>query len=367
MALIDDKTSPFSHNSSVELKSEVDQRTLSVAKVDAIPNVFENQTIARLAAKALILELQHAKTPSSTISGTKTGSTQTRFQNLVTANEEAVKETPDERTSKQRIIDLSLKYNILSPHTAFVGIEKRTNGNNAQMVLREVPIEISADDKHLNQRSIMSSMTSSRNCVMPMGAAFGGGGRGGRGMAPRMMNMSSRQTSDASFDFLRHKMSGRSKATANMAQPLLESRSRSRNQSKHIDVEADSDEDCLNREVSDGSGASEGDKTWPMNDEDIVRHLIEKQDFDGLWQADSKIIEKLTGKPLASFQSTNSNVESKVLASMIIVHILETRYAAFSSLWHGIVQKARKRISAVLGNDSKTFDQVQDDIRRQVL
>ena len=143
--LIDDKTSPFSHNSSVELKSEVDQRTLSVAKVDAIPNVFENQTIARLAAKALILELQHAKTSASMVGGTQPGSTQTRFQHLLTANEGAVKETPDERTSKQRIIDLSLKYNILSPHTAFVGVEKRTDGNNAQMVLREVPIRISSD------------------------------------------------------------------------------------------------------------------------------------------------------------------------------------------------------------------------------
>ena len=104
------------------------------------------------------------------------------------------------------------------------------------------------------------------------------------------------------------------------------------------------------------------EETWPLNDEDIIRHLITKQNFDGLWQADSEIIVKLTGKPLASFELTHSHVDSKVLASVIIVLILETRYAAFSSLWHGIVQKARKKISAVLGTDSKTFDQLQGDI-----
>ncbi|CAF3511750.1 unnamed protein product, partial [Rotaria sp. Silwood2] len=55
----------------------------------------------------------------------------------------------DEQTTKQQIIELSLKYNILSPHTAFIGIEKRTNANNTGRMLREVPIEISADDQHL--------------------------------------------------------------------------------------------------------------------------------------------------------------------------------------------------------------------------
>ena len=130
-ALIKDQTKVFDHNSSVELRSG--DRSLGVAKIDRIPNVAENQTIARLAAKALILELQHQKTPSA-----RRGSTQTRFQGLNTPNEDK-----DATTSgQQRIIDFSLKYQILSPHTAFVGIEKRTNASNDQMVLREVPIQV---------------------------------------------------------------------------------------------------------------------------------------------------------------------------------------------------------------------------------
>ena len=318
--LIDDKTSPFSHNSSVELKSEVDQRTLSVAKVDAIPNVFENQTIARLAAKALILELQHAKTSASMVGGTQPDSTQTRFQHLLTANEGAVKETPDERTSKQRIIDLSLKYNILSPHTAFVGVEKRTNGNNAPMVLREVPIQISTDKDQKDD-------SPASNYYDPYGITT---------FCEDMMLEA--QCND--YDF-------------------------SCSNDDHEDVIMSDSADEAEDAKEENSITTLQEETWPLNDEDIIRHLITKQNFDGLWQADSEIIVKLTGKPLASFELTNSHVDSKVLASVIIVLILETRYAAFSSLWHGIVQKARKKISAVLGTDSKTFDQLQGDIRLQ--
>ncbi|CAF3046675.1 unnamed protein product [Rotaria sp. Silwood2] len=109
----------------------------------------DNKTIARLAAKALILELQHAKLPSSTANKRKTGSIQARFQNMIASDEEKMEVMPDEQATKQRIIELSLKYNILSPYTAFIGIEKRTNTSNADMILREVPIEISADDQHL--------------------------------------------------------------------------------------------------------------------------------------------------------------------------------------------------------------------------
>ena len=342
--LIDDKTSPFSHNSSVELKSEVDQRTLSVAKVDAIPNVFENQTIARLAAKALILELQHAKTSASMVGGTQPGSTQTRFQHLLTANEGAVKETPDERTSKQRIIDLSLKYNILSPHTAFVGVEKRTDGNNAQMVLREVPIRISSDkDENSPARNYYCQHDIQSFC-----------------MSYEENHEDEEDDSPASYDLDRGTIDFCGMDHVN--NECDEEDDSPWSNDDHEDVVMSYSADNAKDE---NSIPAQQEETWPLNDEDIIRHLITKQNFDGLWQADSEIIVKLTGKPLASFELTHSHVDSKVLASVIIVLILETRYAAFSSLWHGIVQKARKKISAVLGTDSKTFDQLQGDIRLQ--
>ncbi|CAF1034093.1 unnamed protein product [Rotaria sordida] len=60
--LLDDKSISFDHNSSIEL--EVDQQQLSVARISRIPSISESGMITRLAAKALILELQHAKLPA---------------------------------------------------------------------------------------------------------------------------------------------------------------------------------------------------------------------------------------------------------------------------------------------------------------
>ncbi|CAF1137432.1 unnamed protein product [Rotaria sordida] len=73
--LLDDKSISFDHNSSIEL--EVDQQQLSVARISRIPSISENGMITRLAAKALILELQHAKLPAKR---TTVGSRQSRFQ-----------------------------------------------------------------------------------------------------------------------------------------------------------------------------------------------------------------------------------------------------------------------------------------------
>jgi hypothetical protein len=89
--------------------------------------------IARLAAKALVLELQHAKTA--------------RADCLQSCSQEENENM--EKLRKKNIIELSLNYSILSPFTAFIGVEKRINGNNTDMALREVPIQISADDQHL--------------------------------------------------------------------------------------------------------------------------------------------------------------------------------------------------------------------------
>ncbi|CAF1387455.1 unnamed protein product [Rotaria sp. Silwood1] len=78
----DDKTIPFDHNPLVELQTEYDHHRLAMAKIDRVPSVSDNRTIVRLAAKALILELQHNKFP------TRSGSMQERFDGLSMANKE---------------------------------------------------------------------------------------------------------------------------------------------------------------------------------------------------------------------------------------------------------------------------------------
>ncbi|CAF2135272.1 unnamed protein product [Rotaria magnacalcarata] len=124
-AFLGEQSTSLEHGISVELYSG--QHRLGEAHVNRIPTVSNNQTIARLATKALILELQHEKSSF---------------------------------TTREKIAKLSLRYNILSQYTAFVGIEKRVNASNADMVLREVPIQISADDEHLLGQQLCYSQMS---------------------------------------------------------------------------------------------------------------------------------------------------------------------------------------------------------------
>lgn len=121
--LCENSEAAFDSNVSVEIRHGTVQ--LGFANFDKSVHVNNDRTIARLAAKALILELEHRS---------KTKKLDTR----------------------EKIVKLSLAYNILCPYTAFIAVEKRLNSNNDEMVLREIPIEICADDKDL----AMSSMTS---------------------------------------------------------------------------------------------------------------------------------------------------------------------------------------------------------------
>ncbi len=105
------------------------------------------------------------------------------------------------------------------------------------------------------------------------------------------------------------------------------------------------------------------EEVWPTNDQDIVRHLIDKQKFDGSWDLDATNVERLTGKPLIGFQQLANN---QVLISAIVIAVLETRFTSFSLMWHGVVQKARKRLVDLLGKDVKKLDALLEEIRKQL-
>ena len=72
----------------------------------------------------------------------------------------------------------------------------------------------------------------------------------------------------------------------------------------------------------------------PTDNQYIVRHLIDKQKFDGSWNLDSKSIEQLTGKSLTVFPQSKSN---QVLVSAIFIAVLETLCALFPTMWYGVV------------------------------
>ncbi|CAF3638431.1 unnamed protein product [Rotaria sp. Silwood1] len=84
-----DESMPFDHETTVELLADMHEQPLSVARVDHVPSALTSQTLVRLAAKTLLRELLHTSEP----------------------------------IAREHIVDLSLKYGILCPYTAFIGIE----------------------------------------------------------------------------------------------------------------------------------------------------------------------------------------------------------------------------------------------------
>ena len=104
---------------------------------------------------------------------------------------------------------------------------------------------------------------------------------------------------------------------------------------------------------------------WPNNEQDVVRHLIIKQKFNGLWSLDIESVEKLTEKPFNVFQMTDFPLDKDALITAIIIVVLETRFTVFKSLWHGIVQKARSYLTQLFGDEPKTL-KLLDEIHKQL-
>ncbi|CAF3098082.1 unnamed protein product [Rotaria sp. Silwood2] len=348
-ALADDPMLVFDRNSNVELCN--DKSRLGEGKIVCLPNVGMNGAIARLAAKALILECQHSKL-SSSIEKRKSGSLLSCFRKSRSRPTPAM--TIDEkRMTKKSVIDLSLKYQILSPYTAFIGVEKRVNASNADMVLREVPIQISTDDQHLQTPHVMSLCASK----MPSsGMLFHAMSE--RKKVRSMMIHSKKGYEDAHW-------SQTSIRTADLF-PVNAMNESSRNAlyQECFDLMA-SDSSC-DSATTDSRQQSLVDgrinETWPTGDQNIVRYLIKKQKFDGLWDLDAEDIENLTGKSLTNFTPFNNK---QILISAIVVIVLEVRFAALSTMWHGIVQKARKSLIHLLSEDTNQLELLLDNIRQQ--
>jgi hypothetical protein len=304
-----------------------DQQRIGEAKITQVPHISNDGTIARLAAKALILELQHSKLPPKTTAG----SLQTRFKEQTQPTTTPI--TDEKDATKRRIIELSLKYKILSPHTAFVGVEKRSNASNTDMALREVPIQISADDQHLQPSHYMANFAMPPMVCMAMPpCARRSSPMSSLGFGGAKKKMSSSNSSSRSINFQSEAML---MADCLATDDLL-------------------DNDCDDHEMSNPvsrsmrhyAARSIPEDVWPTGDENIVRYLISKQKFDGLWNLDAKNIEQLTGKALTSFPQGHSN---QILIAAIVVVTLETRFGALSTMWYGVVQKV-KNLDALFGD-----------------
>ncbi|CAF1313081.1 unnamed protein product [Rotaria sordida] len=105
-------------------------------------------------------------------------------------------------------------------------------------------------------------------------------------------------------------------------------------------------------------------KIWLSNDQDIVRHLINLQKFDGLWNLTDDDIQNLCHKPLKSFHSIITN-DSIILTTVIVIIILEMKYDTFKTMWLFVVNKGRKRLIELLG-DTEKLERLINDIKHQL-
>ncbi len=288
----------------------------------------------------------------------------------MTSDEKPIETASDEKTTKQRIIDLSLKYNILSPHTAFIGIEKRINGSNADMVLREVPIEISNDDHHLVTSHQQSSFYGIRRGIR--GSANNRCAKKAAVKRVRVVEPDSDHDSCDSLcendtEQLLNELSICPKMSFNDdLATWIDQLDVISNETLSASILPTLSDECDEESESKSAGIPRKDEILPSNDQDIVRYLINKQKFDGLWELDEKIVEELTRKPFIEFRSRHTDIDGQVLYSVIVILVLETRFSALSSLWYGIVQKARNRIIDLLGKDSNKIDKLFNDVQNQL-
>ncbi|CAF1510881.1 unnamed protein product [Adineta ricciae] len=340
-ALVDDKSAQFDLKSSVELTTE--QYQLSHIKLFQAANIGNNNMISRLATKALILELQHAKLPSSSL------------QNRLLEQQSNVSAKDN---IQKRIIELSLQYHILSPHTAFVGIEKRLNSNNADMTLREVPIQVSADDHHLDThfQSMSSRIVSALERRLGMDLN-GDSYVGGSGYLDKFERITARDINGDGYvgQFFSNLNPSQYSTQQNSAKSFL------RHQlANYVHVPSVQYSTAANTRSTFSDHSEDPQHTY---NQDTVRYLIAQQKFDGSWNLDSDSIKQLTGHSLSTFQQLAHN---QIIVSAIVIVVLETRFAAFSSLWYGVVLKARERLLHLLGNDSNKLDGLFGEIRQRL-
>ncbi|CAM4783886.1 unnamed protein product [Rotaria magnacalcarata] len=389
--LVEDKTIPFNHKSSVELETHPDHHQLVIAQVTRVPTVCDHTTIARLAAKALILELQHEKDLSKGLN------TDMQVQDISLSKE------IETMSTKHQIIQLSLKYNILSPYTAFVGIEKRINENNDGMVLREIPIQLSMDDQSSQSivppifNNVLSSHASTQYLLMcashsisspTYSSTFQNYSSGSPAYSPSYPSYSpTSPTSSSTFQTYSSGSPAYSPsspsysptsptclptATDFVSSSLAYGSASAICSQKHSSILSSNLDDMNANDLPAADAkkrkcnANGDDDDWPKKNRDIVRHLIKKQTFDGLWDLESENIEHLTGKPLANFQSKYSQFDDKTLISLIVIAAFSKYFKALELLWHAVVEKARTTVANMIKNQLEDLDALLSGISEEL-
>jgi hypothetical protein len=339
----------FDHTTTVELFAGAQQQAIGLARIDHVPPVLDAQTIMRLAAKALIRELSDAQ----------------------------------KSTDRESLVNLSIKYGILCPHTAFIGVEKRLNTNsesNANMELREVPIMIHTSAQGF--RHLSSSIFYQTNQVISTMR-----GINIDQILARAQNLSALteradclSIDSACFYKTASRRSTVSSSVGSIMQPVvgfvssLFTKKKTQNHETPIDSASTVHRKRSSTDQSSYNLSSTNSQiteiAWPTDEQKLVDRLIELQQYDGLWMLTADDVKQLTGKSLTAFSSSAiENIEKDrrelIITTAIVIVVLETRCSSMKTLWQALSNKANKRLKELLGGDEAKFEQLMKDIRDQ--
>jgi hypothetical protein len=335
-----DETMPFDHSTTVELFTGTQQQSIGVARIDHVPPVLDSQTIMRLAGKALLRELLNAQKPMD----------------------------------RESLVNLSIKYGILCPHTAFIGVERRLNANsesNANMELREVPIMI--DKSYSNSLDLLVApglfkdiglLVNSGNCL-------------------DSIEQSVCDLSVSSKSFYKCSLKRKTPFSAGIGsimQPVagfISSLFTKQKTEKHV-TPTNSDSvihpTCISNSQSlfksNSSNSQTTEVIWPTDEQKLVDRFIELQQYDGLWMLTADDVKQLTSKSLTVFSSSTvehveNNHRQLIITTAIVIVILETRCTSLKTLWQALSNKAHKRLKELLGGNEIQLEQMMKDIRDQ--
>ncbi|CAM4755660.1 unnamed protein product [Rotaria magnacalcarata] len=371
-ALLDESVT-FDHATTVELFADISQEPLGVARIDHIPSVLDSQTIRRLAAKSLLHELLHGEKPAA----------------------------------RECIIDLSLKYGILSPYTAFIVVERRLDvdsASNVDMELREVSIVPSPLNSSLRRlfsmsSSISSNHTRSLHTDVDETVAI---------MRDHMVAMLDRAESlsgisckadmlqsDSRTFYLSSAKLRKRKGFGSIFQPVIgyisslfakesdvQPNNSCPNSHIHSTLSASPSDSMINNQkrsasmnivqTFDNQSQQKSKVDWPTDEYELVSRFVELQQYDGLWLLTEHDIKQLTGKSLVNFSSSLVDTMEKgsrnsITTTAFVLVFLETRCISKKTLWQALSTKAQKRITELLGGDETKLEQLLKDIRDQLI
>ncbi|CAF4432079.1 unnamed protein product [Rotaria sp. Silwood2] len=354
-----DETMPFDHTTTVELFTGIQQQPIGLARVDHVPSVLGSQLVMHLAAKALLREL-----------------------------------SDDQKTiDKELLVNISIKYGILCPYTAFIGVERRLDVNsesNVDMELREVPIMISKTGRESVTRFRPLSNTSSlryqslssdiNRLNMDICCNIESIAQRDNDLSIIMDHCCELDTSSKQFYKTGRQKNTFSASIGSVLQPAInfvsslfpEKRTtRFANHSDSKPVTSSTSVDIY-KSLHDSSASNNqtSKMIWPTDEQKLVDRFIELQQYDGLWILTADDVNQLTGKSFTTFSSSmveklEKNTQQSIITTAIVIILLETRCLALKTLWQALSNKAYKCLKDLLGGDESKLEKLMKDIRDQ--